>query len=216
MCTDSSPMLRTAPATSAKAKLGWRAQRGLTLIELLIFIIIVSLGVLGLMMVFNVTSKRSIDPQLRKQALSLAEGFLEEVELARFTYCDPALDGSADDPVARPNPAACTTPELVGQEAGSVGRPFDNVNDYVNQFTTDTSAFNSGLILQDAAGSPVPLSGYTVQLRITPEALNGIASDANAATMEVLRITVKVTYNNGNDSVVLDGYRTRYAPHAVP
>jgi MSHA pilin protein MshD len=198
---------RTAPAFSKQA--------GLTLIELLISIIIISLGVLGLLQVFNVTSKNSVDPQLRKQALSLAEAFLEEVELARFTYCDPSLDAQADDPLARPNPAACTTPEVVGPEVGNV-RPFDNVNDYVSQFNTDLPAFNVEAELKDAANNTIVLNGYSVKLRITPESLNGIVSNAAAATMEVLRITVTVTYNSGKDSVTLDGYRTRYAPHAVP
>ncbi len=192
-----------------------QSQAGLTLIELLIFIIIVALGVLGLLMVFTVTSKNSVDPQLRKQALSLAEGFLEEVELARFTYCDPTLDAQADNPGARPNPAACTTPEVVDPELGNQ-RPFDNVNDYVSQFNTDLPAFNSLADLKDAANNTIALNGYSVKLRITPENLNGIVSNAASATMEVLRISVTVTYNGGNDSVTLDGYRTRYAPHAVP
>ncbi len=190
-------------------------QRGFTLIEMIIFIIIVALGVLGLLMVFNVVSKNSVDPQLRKQALALAEGFLEEVELARFTYCEPTLDAQADDRVARPNPAMCSPAEGVGPEAGNQ-RPFDNVNDYVSQFNTDTAAFNSGAKLQDAAGKDIDLHGYTVQLRITPENLNGIVSNANAATMEVLRISVTVSYNGGRDSLTLDGYRTRHAPHAIP
>jgi MSHA pilin protein MshD len=46
---------------------------------------------------------------------------------------------------------------------------------------------------------------------ITPSALNGIGDDGNAADTNVLRITVQVSY--GNDTVTLDGYRTRYAPN---
>ncbi|MBI3229606.1 MAG: type II secretion system protein [Burkholderiales bacterium] len=192
------------------------SQRGLTMIELIVFIIIVSVAVLALLRVYVITSRNSADPQMRKQALALAEAFLEEVELARFTYCEPVLDGSADDPVARPNPAACNVLEVVGQEVGSVNRPFDNVNDYVNQFNVATPAFNSGTQLIDAAGEVIDLPGYSVTLTIVPEALNGINSGATAATMEVLRISVTVTYNNGSDSLTLDGYRTRYAPNAVP
>mgnify|MGYP003384916916 CR=1 FL=1 len=198
----------------AQARRGSNA--GLTLIELLMFLVIVSIAAIALLRVFSVTVKSSADPQMRKQALILAEGFLEEVQLARFTYCEPTLDASADDAVARPNPAACSAVENVGQEVGSVGRPYDNVNDYVRNFGVDTAAFNNGVQLQDAAGVDINLPGYSVTLAIRPEALNGIAANATPAGMEVLRITVTVTYNNGQDSITLDGYRTRYAPYAIP
>lgn len=194
-----------------------RREQGLTLIELIIFIVLVSIAVLAVLRVLSVNVRSSADPQLRKQALALAEGFLEEVQLARFTYCEPNLDALADDPLARPNPAACTPGEGAGQEAGGVARPYDNVNDYVSKFGVAETAFNNaGGDLLDAAGNKLVLPGYAVTLTITPENLNGINSGSTPATMEVLRITVSVSYNNGNDSVSLDGYRTRYAPHAVP
>lgn len=193
-----------------------KRQAGLTMIEMLVFIVIVSIAAVAMLKLYGLTAKNSADPQLRKQALMLAEAFLEEVSLARFTFCDPSLDPQADDPVARPNPAACTVPEVVGQEVGGLGRPFDNVNDYVTQFNTTSSAFNFGTSLVDAANKPINLQGYTVTLKIVPETLNGIVSGAAAASMEVLRISVTVGYNNGKDSLTLDGYRTRYAPHAVP
>ncbi|WP_338848464.1 type II secretion system protein [Massilia sp. W12] len=193
-----------------------RRQTGLTIIELLVFIVIMSIAVLALLRVWALVVNRSPDVQQRKQALALAEGFLEEVSSARFTFCDPFLDAQADDPLARPNPAACSVQEDVKPEAGN-SRPFDNVNDYVTQFNTATAAFNSGANLVDAAGNAlIDLPGYSVSLKITPENLNGITSGSTPATMEVLKISVTVSYNGGADSITLDGYRTRYAPWATP
>lgn len=194
-----------------------KRQTGLTLIEMIVFIVIVSIAAVAMLKLYGLTAKNSADPQLRKQALMLAEAFLEEVRLARFTFCEPSLDPLADDPIARPTPSSCSVPELVNQEVGGVGRPFDNVNDYVTQFNTASSSFNDfSSLLVDAAGSEIALPGYTVSLKIVPESLNGIVSDATPANMEVLRISVTVGYNKGQDSLTLDGYRTRYAPHAVP
>lgn len=65
-----------------------RMQRGISLIELIIFIIIVSVGIAGILSVMNVTVKSSADPMLRKQAMAMGEALLEEV-LAK-DYANPA------------------------------------------------------------------------------------------------------------------------------
>jgi MSHA pilin protein MshD len=189
-------------------------QNGLSLIELVIFIVIVSSAIAGILGVLNFTSQRSADPQQRKQALSIAEGLLEEVMSARFTYCDPSDANAETATSATVGTGGCATArETVGPETGNA-RPFDNINDYVSAFATPTAAFNSGSNLTDISGTALPLSNYTATVTVTPESLNGITSTADPETMEVLRITVTVSY--GNDAISLDGYRTRYAPNFVP
>ncbi|MEI8159035.1 MAG: prepilin-type N-terminal cleavage/methylation domain-containing protein [Burkholderiales bacterium] len=59
-------------------------QRGFTLIELIIFIVIVGVGVAGVLSVFTTSIKNSADPMVRKQALSIAESLLEEILLKEF------------------------------------------------------------------------------------------------------------------------------------
>ena len=124
--------------------------RGLTMVELIIFIVIVSIAIAGVLLVMNVTTARSGDAQLRKQALSIAEALLEEVESARFTYCDPQST-NATDPALPTSPNVysytnCTVPENVGPETGNT-RPYDNVNDYVSKLGVQQS-----ILLQDAYG----------------------------------------------------------------
>jgi MSHA pilin protein MshD len=189
-----------------------RRETGLTLVELVMFIVVVSIALLGIVKMLDYTTSKSVDPQRRKQALSIAEGLLEEVELAHFTFCDPT-DATADSATST---AGCTTTvENVGPETGNA-RPFDNVNDYVTAFGAALSSFNSGATLVDANGTAFPVTGYTATLMITPDANLGpaggtIASTAAPASMEVLRITVTVSYGS-TESVTLEGYRTRYNP----
>lgn len=179
-----------------------RRQHGLTMIELIMFMIIIGVAVAGVLAVINLTTSRSGDPQQRKQALAIAEGLLEEIELARFTYCDPSDTKAA----TAASTADCSTVESVGPESGET-RPYDNVNDYVAQYGTPVS------LTTNVDGSAFP-AGYSAQVTISPEALNGITSDASNAGTEVLQITVTVSYAGG--SITLDGYRTRYDPNAVP
>jgi MSHA pilin protein MshD len=196
-----------------------RRQRGVTLVELILFILIVGIALAGIITVMNLTTRGSVDPVRRKQALIIAEGLLEEVELAKFTYCDPA-DPDASDDNLRPNAAACQIPERWGQVApeptgASSGRPFDNVNDYVTAPRAWQAAFNdSAGVLRDANGDPIDVTGYSARLMISPAALQGIgnAGDSDANT-DVLRITVQVSFDG--QTLTLDGYRTRYAPNSL-
>lgn len=183
-----------------------RVQRGFTIIELVIFIVVVGVAVAGVLGVMNFTTSRSADPQLRKQALVLAEGLLEEIQSARFTFCKP--DDAAAETAA--GTAECTTPQTVGQPAGS--RPYLSVIDYVSAFGTAVE------YKKDAIDSPFP-QGYTVTVAVSPEAALGpadalVPADATPANLNALRITVTVSYG-GNDSVTLVGYRTRYAPNLI-
>lgn len=63
------------------------SQRGFTLIELIIFIVIVAVGLAGILLVMNTSVKSSADPMVRKQAIALAESVLEEV--LQKAYADP-------------------------------------------------------------------------------------------------------------------------------
>jgi len=182
-------------------------QRGVSLIELIMFIVIVSAALAGILSVMNVTTRGSADPLVHKQALSIAESLLEEVELMPFTFCDP------DDPAAgldtTVDTTACTAPaggDALGPEAGedrySAATPFDNVNDY-NGF-----AMAAGSIL-DIDGLNTGVAGYAATVAVAPVAYGGIAAG------EALQITVTVT-GPDNVPVAVDGMRTRYAPRALP
>lgn len=176
-----------------------RRMSGLSLIELVFFIVIVSVAIAGVLSVLNVTVKRSADPQLRKQALAIAEALLEEIEMAGMTYCD-----IADPNVEVAASGTCTIPEAVGPEPTNTSRPYDNVNDYVTAYNTPQT------MTGDVNGTTTMIpNGYTASVSIIPEPLNGIAS--SAATPDVLRIAVTIRY--GSDSITLEGYRTRYAPN---
>lgn len=189
-----------------------RRQAGLTLIELIMFIMIVGVALAGIIGVLNLTTKGSADPLRRKQALMIAEGLLEEVQLARFTWCDPTADKAGDDGVT--GSADCDLPENWGPEAGGT-RPFDNINDYVSAADTASSSFNSADgTLSDANGAAMNVDGYTATVTITPESIGGIAvPNPASADVDVLRIRVEVRYDG--ESVTLDGYRTRYAPNIL-
>lgn len=183
-------------------------QRGISLVELIMFIVIVSVALAGILLVMNTVTRSSADPLIHKQALAIAESLLEEIELMPFTFCDP------DDPAAglatTVDATACTAPvggEAIGPEAGetrySAATPFDNVNDY-HGFSMAAGA------IMDITNNPIgPAAGYSAAVSIT---LAGLALvPALPADADALRITVTVT-GPDNVPVVVEGIRTRYSP----
>ncbi|MGX4640246.1 prepilin-type N-terminal cleavage/methylation domain-containing protein [Massilia sp. SYSU DXS3249] len=188
-----------------------RRQAGVTLIELVMFIVIVAVALAAVIGVISFTSANSSDPLRRKQALMIAEGLLEEVQLAGFSFCDPRAE-NAD---SAQQTAECTLREEFGNE-GPAGtaflRPFDNVNDYVASAGTPAAPFNNAAgALSDALGRPLGVDGYQATVTITPDRLGDIAAAGTSADADALRIRVTVTFEGG-DPVLLDGYRARYAP----
>lgn len=184
---------------------GRARQRGLTFIELIIFIIIVTFGLTGVLLVMNQSVSRSADPLIRKQMLAIAESVMEEVRLQPHTWCDPDDVNAATAASA----AGCTggaggandqlaTAPTAGETRGGALTPFDNVNDY-----------NGAAITKSLAGTDFP-AGYSASVQVLQEALGAVPAG------EALRVRVTVTYAPLGDTVVLEGYRTRYAPNALP
>ncbi len=64
---------------------------GITLIELIVAMVVISVALTGILLVINYTTRNSADPVLRHQAIAIAEAYMEEITLKNFT--DPDVDG---------------------------------------------------------------------------------------------------------------------------
>lgn len=176
---------------------------GFTLIELIIFIVIVSVGLAGVMSVFNIAVRGSADPMIRKNMQSLAESLLEEVMMQPYTYCDPD-DPKAPDATGTADCSDGVGESLVKAEAGETRgnslTPYDNVNDYAE--AGGGLALTPVKSIDGARNYP----GYDATINVASSGLNGVAAS--------LLITVTVTA--GGDSLTLQGYRTRHSPFPIP
>lgn len=178
-----------------------RRARGLTLIELLLFVVVIGIALSAMLSVFATSTRASADPMIRRQQLAIAESLLREVQLMPFTWCDPDLN---PDAALATSTADCTTVENLGPEGSQTrygpSAIFNNVNDY-NGFTMTG--------IRDVTNTAVAgLSGYSASVAIAATALDTVAAS------DALRITVTVTAPDGN-TLSLQGWRTRYAPQAL-
>lgn len=93
------PLARSADKNQPPVFCLLPSERGISLIELIMFIVIVSVALAGVVLVLNTTTKYSADPLIHKQALTVAESLLEEVELQDF------LDNGFSGPYTQANRA---------------------------------------------------------------------------------------------------------------
>lgn len=185
-------------------------QAGATLVELVLFIMIIGIALSGILLVMNQVTGHSADTMARKQTLAIAEALLEEVESMPYTYCDPDDANAASATSAVVGGAGCaTTVEALGPEAGETryaDPKFDNVNDYHN---FSMNGANGGI--RDISNNLISgLDGYAASVVVAEAGLGGIA-----AASGVLQVTVTVV-GPIDTPIVLDGYRTRYAPNGTP
>lgn len=117
-------------------------QRGISLIELIMFIVILGIALTGIMLVINQVTGHSADTLLRKQALAIAESKMEEIELQSFANIASAVSNVT---------------------------PVSGLTGYAVSAVMDTSAWGNipatsaaqiTVTVTDPAGQAVKLTGY--------------------------------------------------------
>jgi MSHA pilin protein MshD len=196
-----------------------RRQAGVTLVELVAFIVVVSVGVAGLVMVAGSTIRHSADPMIRKQALAIAESLMAEILQQPFTWCDPQdsnvleAKAAAYDPTRTNSNHCWDTIENIGPETGEIrgdaANPFDNVNDYHGFGMGRPGDPCPGICLAGESTSIDGLEDYEVSVDIA-EAGN---SGAFAALPADAVLQIEVTVTGPGEELTLTGYRVRYAPN---
>lgn len=157
-----------------------KRQHGVSLIEILIFLVIVSVGLAGMLSTFQATVLRSADPLIQKQMLAIAESLLDEI-LAR--------DFAPGDDSFAPTDKACATFRVERAQ-------YDDVSDYDG--VSDCPVYS----LSDNAVVP-GLEAYRISIAAAnADGLNGLNSvDARK---------VVVTVRQADQSLTMEGWRTNY------
>jgi len=142
----------------------YQNQQGVTLIELIVAMIVISVALGGVLLVMNYTTARSADPVLRHQALAIAEAYMEEITLKNFADPGgPPETGRADyDNVADYNGLA---------DSGAHdqnGNAVTGLENYSVTVAVTSASFGSPTVnglqivvtVTDPAGESLTLTGY--------------------------------------------------------
>jgi MSHA pilin protein MshD len=174
-----------------------RKSRGFSLIELVVAIVILSIGVTAFLVLINQTVGRSADPMVISQANAIAQSYLEEVVLANF--CDPDLSNDCSADCA----AGCNVCTSFSNQVGETRATFDDVCDYNN--------LPDNVVRNRFGNQIASLSDYSVMVQVndTNVTLGSPPDELISNNGQVVRINVNVSHANGT-SVSLTGYKTNY------
>jgi MSHA pilin protein MshD len=137
--------------------------RGVTLLEMIMAIVIVSIALASVLSVFLVTTRHSADPMVAQQAQLVAEGYLDEILLKKFY--DPETN------------TVCT-----GTTGGESRNTYDNVCDFNNVSEQPTNQF----------GATMGLPDYSVLVKVENSGVT-LGAINNTGAIRVLRVDVTVT-----------------------
>ena len=103
------------------SKAGKRQQRGVTLVELVISIIIISIAMVALLNAFSVSMLGSPDPLWRNKTLKLAQLYLDEILAKNYDHTTPVGGVPVEE---NPN---CTN---LGRDGSEDREDYNDVDDY--------------------------------------------------------------------------------------
>lgn len=136
-----------------------RAQRGMTLVEAIIAIVVLGVGLAGVLLAFGTVARGSADPLVHKQMLAIAQEMLEEIQLKPYA------------PAANAAPAGCARDT------------FNDIGDYHGYASAGSICTVDGVAIAALAGYsvsvgvvPATLAGVAAARRITVTVGHGGAS----------------------------------------
>jgi MSHA pilin protein MshD len=191
-----------------------RRSAGFSLIEVVVFIVVLGIAFVGMLILYNRVTSASVDPMVRKQALAIASSLLEEIELRAYTFCE-----TSDPKVyTATSSVQCTTPEAVVAGENRYGPVrYDNVQDYNGFCMGPGLPACPDVVIRTAAGANLnELANYRADVAVVPIAANELLAAAgdNVPPTDALRITVTATHVPTGIATSLQGYRVRYAPNS--
>ncbi len=193
---------------------------GVTLIEMIIFIVIITIAFTGIIMVFINTGRYSADPLIKIRSIELGQSFLEEILLKKYDENTPVSGGCVDFASSRCSSGISGQTTL--QADGEIRGTFDDVDDYHNLeycgdnvTAGDASCTGSCSSLVNESGNDISAeyAGYSVciQVSFAGNELNNVVPGTATTVLanDAKRIDVIIT-DPLNSSMTFSTYKLNF------
>lgn len=159
-------------------------QRGATLVELVITIVVISIAIAGVVGAFALIAGRSADPLHHTRAVELAQLYMDEIITKKYD------DATPQGGVPRYS-GGCN----IGPDGGETRSTYDDVDDYHG--TADSPP-------RSAEGALTGYDGFTVAVTVTCA-----GDEVDLPSSEAKRIDLDITAP-GNQSFAYSAYRANF------
>lgn len=175
----------------------WNNQRGFTLIEIIVVIVVLAVALTGVTLVINQAVRQSPEGLIQTRAMELAQAYLDEILTKRFDQ--NSGQGGTPRCDSTDNGALPCTAAIPTTDPGETSRAnFNDVDDYAGLNEQPPVSLTTGI-------ASTLYDGYGVQVSVVYAGSElGLASNQQAK-----RITVTISTPLGN-SIPVSAYRVNF------
>ncbi len=181
---------------------------GFSLVELVVFIVIVGVSLAGILLSVRSGVQSAGDPHINYRVIELSQLYLDEIIARRYDQQTPL--GGVPSCVTS---ASCTAVAAFGPDAGETRAAWNDVDDYHalkegNAAVCQTANPLSSATLRDSRGlSRQGYDGYCVEVDVVYDGdYDGTGNEAGAGEMTAKRVRVTTTAPDGT-SFAFSAYR---------
>jgi len=189
-----------------------RNQQGFSLVEIVMFIIIVGIAVSAMSQLFVNNVVHSHEPLLRQKVIAVASAYMDEIINKRWDENSPTGGGCVDtSPLSTTQTQTCTATEsgTFGPDGGELRSSYDDIDDFDGvsdsppQYPDDT----------DLVDGKSPMTGYDANYTVTVAVTQPVTAGTlwNSVDGQDIRMIV-VTVDNAitGESISLTAYRFNF------
>jgi len=189
-------------------------ERGTTLVELIVTIVILSIALTGVVFAIQGGLSRSSDPMVQLRAVALAQAYIDEIMGKRYDEKTPN-NGIPPCRASAPPPRRCTVEGSFGPDGGESSRDrFDDVDDYHGLDEGDGQPDP----LQDAEGNTRDgYDNFRVQVEVRYIDLGASEDEENLSIDNELNdeedaklVTVTVSFRGMPDGFKFSAYKSNF------
>lgn len=151
---------------------GARGQHGFSLVETVLFMVVVGVALAAVVNAFNIANRASVDPLLGRQSLAIAQALLEEIQYKDF----------ANPPGGYAGPYNATTRPLFDDVMDYHGLTLSGISDLAGNAVAGLEGYSASVGVAAAAFGPVPAdAGWRITVTVTDPAGQSLSLDGYRA-----------------------------------